>query len=489
MMLLPPCLPAGAKSMLVPTSLYVQGLDELPLPLSPSDISRLIGLSEQAPYGKGTATVVGKSVREARQIDSSLLTCHPHNSTFFLHTAQAVATLAVERLGMDALNIRLDAKPYKLLLYEAGGHFVFHRDTERELGMFGTLIIQIPTVSPHQGGQLVVHHAHHSVTFDFSGSKSSSKFYFTAFFADCQHMLKLITTGSRVCLVFNLIRQSTVVIPPHHNPNDLLQSMARTEVALKTWLQSSDTEKTPTKIFIPLGHRYTATNFSFAGLKGRDALVAELLRRCKKNISLELAFELHACIITRHRTCEGDGDYDGSEFEVTKWVGEDNREVNLSSIVIDLDSELLMDKDDLFHDELDTDAEEHEDYMGSYGPSDQYWYHIAMLAVWPKTKTATILGRAGFEGGLDLVEVKMSQGNTSDVELLFKDLLNLLHKDPRQMFDTKEVWGKGASRKYRCVSSRILQLCAQVGDFGDMLKAIDILQGGKEGAERRLAMD
>ncbi|KAI5076804.1 hypothetical protein GOP47_0008869 [Adiantum capillus-veneris] len=163
----------NAAQFSLPCSFYVQGLGELPLPLSPSNIFHLIDLSEQAPYIKGSATAGDKSVREARQIDASFLTCHPLNSTFFLHTAQAIAAHAVERLGMDAHNVHLDAKPYKLLLYEAGGQFAFHRGTERELGMSGTLIIQIPTLSLHQGDQLVVHNAHNSVTFDFSGGKSS----------------------------------------------------------------------------------------------------------------------------------------------------------------------------------------------------------------------------------------------------------------------------------------------------------------------------
>ncbi|MCO5597138.1 hypothetical protein L7F22_051213 [Adiantum nelumboides] len=471
----------------LPSSIYLQGLGQLALPLSPSDISRLVGLSEQAPSGKGTATIVEKSVREARQIDAALLTYHPQNSTFFLYTAQAIAAHAVEKLGMDPHNIRLDAKPYKLLLYEAGGHFAFHQNTEREFGMFGTLIIQIPTLSPHQGGQVVVHRTHDSVTFDFCGSKRSEKFYFTTFFADCQHMLKLITTGSWVCLVFNLVCQSTQVIPLHHSPGTLLTSVARTEAALKSWLQSPD-EKGPQNIFIPLEHKYTKTNLCFAGLKGNDAVAAEMLRRCRRNMSPELSFELLVCIITRHRFCEGeDGDYDRSEFDVTKWVGENDREVNFSSIKIDLDSELLIYQGDLFHDDLEPDAEDHDDeFKRKYGSSDQYWYHIAMLAVWPKRKTMPILGHGGLEGGLDLVEVKMSKGEMSDAEVLFKDLLNFLHRNPQELFHTIRKGKMAREEKYSNKDhrmSRILHLCAQIGDDNDMVKVIDVLGGSKEGGK------
>ncbi len=45
---------------------------------------------------------------------------------------------------------------YKLLLYEEGDFFLPHRDTEKEQGMFGTLVLQLP--SSYTGGALVVRH-------------------------------------------------------------------------------------------------------------------------------------------------------------------------------------------------------------------------------------------------------------------------------------------------------------------------------------------
>jgi hypothetical protein len=48
------------------------------------------------------------------------------------------------------------AIPYKLLLYEAGDFFLPHRDTEKEPGMFATLVLQLP--STYTGGALVVRH-------------------------------------------------------------------------------------------------------------------------------------------------------------------------------------------------------------------------------------------------------------------------------------------------------------------------------------------
>lgn len=38
----------------------------------------------------------------------------------------------------------VEARLYKLLLYQQGGHFSAHQDTEKERGMIGTLVVQLP---------------------------------------------------------------------------------------------------------------------------------------------------------------------------------------------------------------------------------------------------------------------------------------------------------------------------------------------------------
>ncbi len=38
-------------------------------------------------------------------------------------------------------SVQVEARLYKCLLYEPGGHFAPHRDTEKESGMFATLVV------------------------------------------------------------------------------------------------------------------------------------------------------------------------------------------------------------------------------------------------------------------------------------------------------------------------------------------------------------
>jgi hypothetical protein len=79
------------------------------------------------------------------------------------HVAQALDLVnsscgqtSVKHGGQTSVN--LEARLYKLLLYEQGGHFAAHQDTEKEKGMLGTLVVQLPCCEGHTGGSLAVRH-------------------------------------------------------------------------------------------------------------------------------------------------------------------------------------------------------------------------------------------------------------------------------------------------------------------------------------------
>ena len=80
-------------------------------------------------------------------------------------------------------------------------HTQVHRDTEKVDGMFGTLVIQLP--SDYSGGELIVKHRGEEKVFSFSGLQGSTNFHIAAFYADCQHEIKKVTAGNRLCLVYN----------------------------------------------------------------------------------------------------------------------------------------------------------------------------------------------------------------------------------------------------------------------------------------------
>jgi hypothetical protein len=66
---------------------------------------------------------------------------------------EAILTRVAETLGA---NGPIEAEFYKLLVYDEGSFFMSHRDTEKVLGMFATLVLVLP--STPTGGELVVRH-------------------------------------------------------------------------------------------------------------------------------------------------------------------------------------------------------------------------------------------------------------------------------------------------------------------------------------------
>lgn len=92
-------------------------------------------MASKAPYGEGAETLVDETVRKSWQIDATKVRfSNPQWEWAFAALVRQVAGLLGTESG------RTEAHLYKLLLYETGGHFKPHKDTEKEPGMFGTLV-------------------------------------------------------------------------------------------------------------------------------------------------------------------------------------------------------------------------------------------------------------------------------------------------------------------------------------------------------------
>jgi predicted 2-oxoglutarate/Fe(II)-dependent dioxygenase YbiX len=79
--------------------------------------------------------------------------------------ADRILTQLLQKMGID-VSFAVEAKLYKLLIYSENGHFVKHRDTEKEKGMFATMIIQLPCEEGYDGGELLIHHNGRKENFD-----------------------------------------------------------------------------------------------------------------------------------------------------------------------------------------------------------------------------------------------------------------------------------------------------------------------------------
>jgi hypothetical protein len=133
--------------------LAVDGVGDIPLPLTESSAQALIAASHLAPFGHGEQTLVDTRVRNTWELSANQFRLE--NPAFSTFVKDQIAEACRVPLGIHA-SVEFEAKLYKLLLYEAGGKFDQHQDSEKENGMFGTLVVVLP--GRFEGGELVVHH-------------------------------------------------------------------------------------------------------------------------------------------------------------------------------------------------------------------------------------------------------------------------------------------------------------------------------------------
>ena len=253
----------------------IDGVGVLSFPVPASQIEAVIKRACRAPYGRGEHTIVDTSVRNAWQLDSADVRI---GGKAWEKTFNQIMSMVIAGLGCSGMKV--SAKLHKLLVYETGGLFRPHRDTEKADGMFGTLVVVLP--SAHGGGELIIRHGTREVSVNLS-SPDVSELRFAAFYADCEHEVKPITHGNRVCLTYNLSlaekdknkdkntrRQAVVTAPVYER-----EVAAAAEILKATFRKAG----APTKLAWLLEHQYSAAGLSFAGLKGHDAARVQVLRR------------------------------------------------------------------------------------------------------------------------------------------------------------------------------------------------------------------
>jgi hypothetical protein len=261
-------------------------------PIGPADKARVLELAQPAGVGAAGAEpggeVVDPQARRSWQLlpDQFSIT----NPEFTTDTLGQILTHVALQLGVGE-DRPIRAELYKFLLYEGGCFFRPHRDTERLPGMFGTLIVQLPSV--YTGAELRVHSPsseRHVKRIDGSQSCAGTM-HFAAFYNDCLHQVTELLTGTRCVLVFSLVAQPQ---PGRtlHQPADakIAKQIARLIATLEVesqekypipscgWRLPTTNYKKPAKFAIVLHHQYTPLGLeSMLDLKGCDRAVAELV--------------------------------------------------------------------------------------------------------------------------------------------------------------------------------------------------------------------
>lgn len=377
--------------------------EDLALPLKASQAADLRRLAEPAPYGMGAETRLDESVRKCWQIDAAELRWI---SGKWQKSLDALVKEIAEELGVEG---QVSAEPYKLLLYDKGGFFLRHRDTEKTPGMFGSLIMCLP--SRHSGGELVLRHQGREERVDFGAEFDPAEIRWAAFFADCEHEVLPVTGGHRLCLAFNLVLAKGKGRTP--------AAPAGEEEVLLPGLRHIAKTRGDDLTAILLEHRYTEEGLSVAALKGDDRARAAALFAAAEKAGLAARLAL-VCL---HQTGQLDEEYDGYYSRKRRGPGSKGNdetegemgEIFEESLTIEHwrtpeDTEEHLGSFDISEDNLlslaalgkgEPDEKFAEGFTGNAGCTMEHWYRRAAIVVWPQDAGPVLLARYDFDAACE----------------------------------------------------------------------------------------
>jgi hypothetical protein len=433
-----------ASGRLPPTlpGLEVAGMGPVALPLEKRQAASLKKRARQAPYGKGTQTLVDSGVRRVWEIDADQVSLV--NPEWPNVVERAVLTVQSE-LGLE--KQKLDAHLYKLLLYEPGSFFLSHRDGEKLDRMVATLVIALP--SAHEGGELVVRHDGREVTVNF-GPESRFQTQFAAFYADCEHEIRPVTSGFRLALVYNLALAKSKPAITAPTSSEHIAAVAR---ILQQWidrngisetLSDTDKDRPTTKLAVVLDHEYTQAGLTCNTLKGIDRAKADVLFAAARQTGCDASLALVTKWVSGSAEPSGDygygygygrsrrrsryryddddesdeGGHEMGEVFDESLTAEHFSDANGNPLAFDqipLDDDEIVSKTPLSAGKPD--KEDFEGYTGNAGMTLERWYHRAAIVLWPVESRFDVLCEAGVEaavGGLEQMVRHWKQARKSE---------------------------------------------------------------------------
>ncbi|KAK0467210.1 uncharacterized protein EV420DRAFT_672155 [Desarmillaria tabescens] len=430
--------------------LAIEGIGPIGLPLSPRDAQLIIDCASQAPYGHNEQTIVNTEVRDTWEIDQGSIKFE--NPLWDIFVKQTVVPTVSQSLGTPSANVRCDL--YKLLLYQEGSHFHKHQDTAKVPGMFGTIIIILP--SSYKGGEVHVSHSGSSQVFDFS-EQSLVSTAVLAWYTDVFHEVKPVKSGYRLALSYNLVQ--TVPTAPLPSLPNMHTAVHRLRRVLQKWRKDRFQSDPLDLVAYILSHEYSAAELRIGAmaLKGQDAHKAAHLQSVAKDLDYvvclgSLSYRqsgqaedmgFHSSYGWKRRRYDP---YDESEDESSYRMGEDYETFLTVDNIVDMKGNHLLASGkaslELSDDSLvpqdpfdgeDPDDEEYEGYMGNYGGTLDHFYRRTVLMLVHEDDSPRVFFSAagGINYGLQRLKNAGSEVPTADdlkIANLVIDRLNIQNK-------------------------------------------------------------
>jgi 2OG-Fe(II) oxygenase superfamily len=488
----------GSREVPMPT-ITVNGVGVLSFPIPEIQVKAMIREASLAPYGRGEDTILDTSVRKTWQISPDHIQIGGKSWQMNFD-----AILDEIKTALGCLDVTVSAELYKLLIYDEGGFFLPHRDSEKSPGMFGTMIIALP--SSHEGGQLVVRHKDNKAIIDLSGAEGS-ELKFGAFYADCEHEVLPVTKGYRICLVYNLIQKFS---GENRNKTDTFDSLKapcyineiqEASNILKTAFTDNDDQ--PSKLVWLLEHQYSTAELSFNSLKNTDAAIAKVLTkaaeqaRCalylgivhiEESGSAEADFGYYSSRSRRGYYRDDEMDVESDDYEIVDicdseryidgWMDPQNRLKDFGRVPIE-EGELLPSH---ALDGVEPDEQRLLEATGNAGVSFERAYHRAALILWPQENYINVLLQSGIKSGVSYFKEKMNLGldkkNQSEWQVDMKKIALAIIGE----FEDS-VQSPYSSRSEGSISAEMLTLLCQLQENSLVERFIHVIIASYDGSE------
>ena len=408
----------------------VIGLGAVQTPVRGPVAKKLIAVGRPAKFGRAEQTLTDTSVRDTWEITPDLVTL---DGPAWEATLGVVLDEVRDGLGLPPTTT-LRAELHAMLIYGKGQFFLPHQDSEKDDAMVGTLVVSLP--SAHTGGELTVEHGGESVTYRSSKQDLS----FVAFYADCRHEVKPVTSGYRVTLTFNLLADGEAGAQGSGPTADLARCLTEHFATPATPRYGGADLDPPNRLVYLLDHEYTQRGLSWNRLKGADAERAALLRAAAEQAGCEAVLALAEVKETwdawpadedrwddYEEGNEDDEEYDDGAYrdrggshddyqlndliddEITLgwWTSPDRAGGEPISLYVP-DSQVCASTPNA---NLTPYQSEYEGYMGNYGNTLDRWYRRAAVVVWPRERAFAARAEAGSQWALSQLHRRVEAGD------------------------------------------------------------------------------
>ncbi|HEY5880651.1 MAG TPA: 2OG-Fe(II) oxygenase [Nakamurella sp.] len=413
----------SARRTAQPTHLRIDvtGVGPLTMPVSAAQAKRLIAVARPAQYGQGEHTRTDASVRHTWQVPKSRVRIDRRQ---WNRTLVPILEGLRDDLGLP-VDKRLKAELHSFLVYSPGQFFLPHQDSEKSDDMVGTLTVTLP--GPSRGGELIVRHGQQQMIYRSSDRLLS----FVAFYADCRHEVKPVTSGYRVVLTYNLLLAGSGAAAPTPGSGETAE--------LAACLAEHFTAQS--RLVYLLDHQYTTRGIGWANLKGADAERVRGLAAAARASDCEIALAL-ADVHESWSASEPEEPYDRDRY----WYGDpDEDEDDEDDEPDDPDDADTYELDELLESSVTLNAwvdrsgsaapavatavgedevcattptsalapyeSEYEGYMGNYGNTMDRWYHRGAVVVWPTGLDFEVRAEASPQWALDTLEALIRDGD------------------------------------------------------------------------------